>query len=89
MSFYNVEGTPFYAKRIETKNVKRVRMLFYDTDYTKLPFWVRPFAHYLGYYTINEIKTYHFSTVEIGGNNYILVNKLPLAETRLKAIIVE
>ena len=89
LSFYNVEGTPFYAKRIETINVKRVRMLFYDTDYTKLPFWVRPFAHYLGYYTINEIKAYHFSTVEIGGNNYILVNKLPLAETRLKAIIVE
>ena len=88
-TFTTMDHIPFYAKKIGEIPIGKVRILLNETDEHEIPFLIRPFAHSLTRYNTTEIKTFMYSVVRIEGENYILVNKLPMVDHRLREIIVE
>ena len=89
MSFDTNSYETFYIKELSSKEVKQVKMELYETNLQDLPFYVRPFANRFERYRTKEIEVGNFSIVSINGKNYIIVNKHPMVDNRLKEIVVE
>ena len=88
-SFHIEGGKDFYAKEIGQEEVKGVVLKLKQTDFDSLPFYIRPFAHQLSKYTLTEIRTGNYSVVTIKDKNYIIVNRNPDFDQRLREIIIE
>ena len=80
---------PFYVKRINSNEVNRVILKLNQTDYKALPFYIKPIASHLARYAATEIESNSYSIVRINGNDYVIVNKHPMVDDRLKEIVVE
>ena len=66
-----------------------MRLRLYKTTSDDLPFYIRPFADKMERYSANEIETSRFAVVWINKKPYIIVNKHPMVDNRLKEIVVE
>lgn len=81
---------PFYAKRLSKyQTINKITYQLKKTDFTSLPFYIRPFAHKLGRYTLNSVNTDKFTVIKTNGDTYLLVGKNKMIDTRIKDIIYE
>ena len=89
-TFATTPSLPFYAKRLpEYQKIDKVVYQLKKTDYSSLPFYIRPFAHKLGRYTLTEVETDKFAVINIKGGTYLLVGKNKMIDNRVKEIIYE
>lgn len=89
-TFGTTPNQPFYAKRLhEYKKIDKVVYQLKETDFASLPFYIRPFAHKLGRYTLAEVETDKFAVININGTSYLLVGKNKMIDHRVKNIIYE
>ena len=89
-TFATTPSLPFYAKRLpEYQKIDKVVYQLKKTDYSSLPFYIRPFAHKLGRYTLTEVETDKFTVINIKGGTYLLVGKNKMIDNRVKEIIYE
>lgn len=88
-SFNIPSDLPFYAKEINNVNFKKVKYILSPTNFEELPFYIKPFAHKLQRYTINELESDLWNIISINNKNYLLVRKNWAIDKRLKDIIIE
>lgn len=89
-TFGTTSSLPFYAKRLpEYQSINKVSYQLKETDFASLPFYIRPFAHKLGRYTLTEVETDKFGVININGGSYLLVGKNKIIDNRVKEIIYE
>ena len=80
---------PYYVRLLENAEVNQVKLELYETNMNDLPFYIRPFANKLERYNTNEITGPKYDIIWINGKSYIIVNKHPMVDNRLKEIVVE
>ena len=80
---------PYYVKSLENPEVNQVKLELYETKMEDLPLYIRPFANKLERFNANEIIATGYAVVWINGKPYIIVNKHPMVDDRLKEIVVE
>ena len=89
-TFSTTPTLPFYAKRLsDYQKISKVVYQLKETDFASLPFYIRPFAHNLGRYTLTEVKTDKFAVININGTPYLLIGKNKMIDHRVKDIIYE
>ena len=54
-----------------------------------LPFYIRPFANKMERYNTNELIVNRYDVIWVKNKPYIIVNKHPMVDNRLKEIVVE
>ena len=81
---------PYYVKRTDRDEIKNIHFVLNETDYSKLPFYIRPFARRLSRYSATKVEAnkYH-DIVHIDDVSYIFVNRHLMIDNRLKEIVVE
>lgn len=80
---------PFYVIALENEEVSKVIMKLYKTNISDLPFYIRPFANKLARYSANELEVNRYAVIKVDNMPYIIVNKHPMVDNRLKEIVVE
>ena len=88
-SFSIPTSDPFYIKRVDNDNVKRVIFELKNTKSRDIPFYLRPLANKLERYSAKDIDASLFSIVTIDDNYYLCVRKNSMIDNRLKEIVVE
>lgn len=89
-TFSTTPTLPFYAKRLsDYQKISKVVYQLQETDFASLPFYIRPFAHKLGRYTLTEVETDKFTVINIKGTPYLLIGKNKMIDNRVKDIIYE
>ena len=88
-NFSLTTSLPFYAKRIGTDQVHRVRMLLRPATAAEVPFYLRPFASKLGKFTAKEVESNDWGIISLHGNRYLIVPKNHAVDFRLKEIVYE
>lgn len=88
--FHTENELPFYAKKIEpNEKIKAVKFTLIESDSLSLPFYIRLFAKKLERYTLQELPTNKYTTIDIKRNKYLFVTKEPIIDNRVKDIIYE
>ena len=60
------------------------------TDYSSLPFYIKPFASKLDRYSATEVPvTTNFEILNIEGQNYLFVEKNDMIDNRLRDIVLQ
>ena len=86
--FYTEKEWPFYVKRVEGADAPySVTFLLNETDFSSLPFYIRPFAHKMEKYTATEISAGKYVINNLLGDNYLMVGKNRLIDNRVKEIV--
>ncbi len=86
--FYTEKEWPFYVKRVEGVSIPRsVTFLLNETDFSSLPFYIRPFAHKMEKYTATEISAGKYGVNNLLGDNYLMVGKNWLIDNRVKKVV--
>lgn len=89
-NFYTTENYPVYIKEINTtNNIKKVTFILNETDYSCLPFYIRPFAEKFDRYRLTNLNTDKFSVINFNGKSYLFVGKNYMIDSRVKEIIYE
>lgn len=88
--FHTIPTYPVYIKELSTsEQINKVTFLLKETDYTTLPFYIKPFAHKLDRYSLTSLNTEKFSIIKFNGKTYLFVGKNYIINSRVKEIIYE
>ena len=87
---HNQSTYPFYVIPIQDNlSQKRAIYLLNPTDYSQLPFYVRPFATRMSRYTMNEVEASKKGMVFINGKAFLLIGKNYMIDDRLNNIVLK
>lgn len=88
-SFSSYPDLPFYIEKHNRGRINRVYYNLEETNFNELPYYKRQIAKRLYRYTAKKIESKAYAIVDIDGQSFIIVNKQPLIDSRVKEIIVE
>jgi hypothetical protein len=88
--FFTTNNYPVYIKEINPINyIRKVTFILNETDYSSLPFYIRPFAEKFDRYRLTNLNTDKFSVINFNGKSYLFVGKNYMINSRVKEIIYE
>ena len=88
--FFTTNNYPVYIKEINPINyIRKVTFILNETDYSSLPFYIRPFAEKFDRYRLTNLNTDKFSVINFNGKSYLFVGKNYMIDSRVKEIIYE
>lgn len=70
-------------KPTNNKKIKSITFILKETNYNKLPFYLRLIAHKLKRYNANSIISHQFNTIKILDSDYIFIEKNNLIKDRV------
>lgn len=84
-AFYTTEELPFYIMQKPTNNkkIKSITFILEETNYNKLPFYLRLIVHKLKRYNADSIISHQFNTIKILDSDYIFIEKNNLIKDRV------
>lgn len=80
---------PVFCRKAPANSIKKVTYILESTDYSTLPFYIRPIAHKMAQYTITSSEANKYATINIRGTTFLLVATHPLFGDRIKDIVIE
>lgn len=87
--FYTEKDLPFYCKKVESGDINQVVFHLSPTDFSALPFYVRPFARNLERYTVTSLVCHQTYVIEIDKSNFLLlVEKNEAVDNRVEQISI-
>ena len=85
--FSNNKDLPFYVMEVEADiNIDKVYLLMKKISENEIPFYLRPFAHKLTRFTLLELETQKYSTININNKRYLLIGKNKILDSRIKNV---
>ena len=85
--FFNNKNLPFYVMEVEADiNIDKVYLLMKKISENEIPFYLRPFAHKLARFTLLELETKKYSTININNKRYLLIGKNKILDRRIKNV---
>lgn len=89
-NIHNQSAYSFYVIPIQDNlPPKRAIFILNPTDFSQLPFYVRPFASRMSRYTMNEVEASKKGMVFINGKEFLLIGKNYMIDDRLNNIVLK
>ncbi len=84
------DGWPIYVRCLaKGQDINKVKFMLGDTDFSKMPFYLRPIASRSAKYVLPEIEP-RFSVLEYNHQRILLIERqLPEIEARIRQVILE
>lgn len=80
----------YYIIPLDSWNNKiKASYILTPTDYSTLPFFIKPFATYMTQYTASEVEINSMHIITIDNRPYLCIDKNPLIDNRLKEIRID
>jgi len=80
----------YYIIPLDSWNNKlKASFILTPTNYSALPFYIRPFAPHMTQYAASEVEVNSMSIITIDNKPYLCIDKNPLIDNRLKEIRIE